>query len=245
MTLKDKLHLNRNNTTSTTSSDATSKGGKLRNLLHRSKSGSNINQGGVAQVQPGPAIPVQTTAQPIVQTTATQATTTATAITTTAQTAVLTQDLPAPYTQLVGSPQALPRVVIEEYVEYQPIIHRVVEAPQVQRVEQHTFERVASTGPSQVTQPAIIQETIRPRVIEEVQPIVHRQVSQPQIERVEQHITQRLVQPTTVTKEILDDGLPRQQQFVPAGGAPIQQNAGSTPLVGNNTNSQNATPPMY
>jgi len=242
MTLKDKLHLNRNNNNSTApnttntapNTDATSKGGKLRNLLHRSKSGSNINQG-AAQVQPGPVLPAQAVTQTTTQAAVTQTTTT----TTTAQTASLTQDLPASYDQLIGPPQMLPPVVVEEYVEYQPIIHRVIEAPQVQRIERHSFEVVPSSGPTQITQPTIIQETIRPRVTEEVQPIIHREVSQPQIERIEQHITERMIQPTTYTKEVVNDNLLRQQQFSPAGGAPLQQNTGS---AGTTTNSQQNGP---
>jgi len=246
MTLKDKLHLNRGNTANTTSttttttttnsslntgnSTSTSTGGKLRGLFRRNKSAPNISiqnsQGtqGIAATtysqQSGilnqGLVTNQTNLSRVNTTQATTATTTQ-STTTTAQTnqATATQES---YIQKVGELQNLAPVVVEEYVEYQPIIHRVIEMPQVQRFEKHTFESVPSSGPTTVTNRPIVQETLRPFVTEEIQPIVHRTISQPYIERVEQHITERIVQPTTMTKEVINDLAPGQQQFVSAGG---------------------------
>lgn len=76
----------------------------------------------------------------------------------------------------------------------------------------------------------------------EVQPIVHRTISQPVIERVEQHITERVVQPTTMTKEVIND-VPlaqQQQQFVAAGGPvlPMQQQGMKQCCVGTFSSSE-------
>ena len=54
----------------------------------------------------------------------------------------------------------------ERLVEVQPIIHREVEQPEVRVIEQHIYETVPSTGPSTITKPAIIQETVQPKIIE-------------------------------------------------------------------------------
>lgn len=119
----------------------------------------------------------------------------------------------------------------ERLVEVQPIIHREVEAPEVHVIEKHIYETVPSTGPSIINKPAIIEETVRPRIIEEVHPVVHREVPQPFIERVEQHITERIVQPTTMTKEVINDARP---QFVPAGGFVAAGGAPAPILAGSN-----------
>jgi len=118
----------------------------------------------------------------------------------------------------------------ERQVEIQPIIHREVDAPEVHVIEKHIYERVPSAGPSVINKPTIVQETINPRIIEEIQPVVHRQVPQAYVERVEQHITEHVVQPTVMTKEVINatqqgqfmQAGGQQQQFMPAGG-PLQQ----------------------
>jgi len=108
----------------------------------------------------------------------------------------------------------------ERIVEVQPIIHREVDAPEVHIIEQHRYEQVRSTGPNTRTNAAIIEETVRPRIIEEIQPVVHREVPAPFIEHIEQHVTEHIVQPTTMTKEILNDPTVRAPGF--AAGGPVQ-----------------------
>jgi len=93
----------------------------------------------------------------------------------------------------------------EKIVEVQPIVHRQVDAPQVHVVEKHMYETVPSTGPSVITKGAIVEETVKPRIIEEIQPVIHREVPAPFIERVEQHVTEHVVQPTTTTKQVVND----------------------------------------
>jgi len=109
----------------------------------------------------------------------------------------------------------------EKITEVQPVIHRDVEAPQVHVIEKHMYEQVRSTGPNFVTNQPIIEETVRPRIIEEIQPVVHREVPAPFVEHVEQHVTEHITQPTTMTKEILNDPTVRAPGF--AAGGPIQQ----------------------
>jgi hypothetical protein len=110
----------------------------------------------------------------------------------------------------------------EKIVEVQPVVHREIDAPQVHVIERHSYEQVRSTGPSTITAQPIVEETIRPRVIEEIQPVVHREVPAPFVERVEQHVTEHITQPTTMTKDIINDGL-RTQPMGIAAGAPIGQ----------------------
>lgn len=109
----------------------------------------------------------------------------------------------------------------EKITEVQPIIHRDVDAPQVHVIEKHMYEQVRSTGPNLVTNQPIIEETVRPRIIEEIQPVVHREVPAPFVEHVEQHVTEHITQPTTMTKEILNDPTIRTPGF--AAGGPVQQ----------------------
>jgi len=109
----------------------------------------------------------------------------------------------------------------EKITEVQPVIHRDVDAPQVHVIEKHMYEQVRSTGPNVVTNQPIIEETVRPRIIEEIQPVVHREVPAPFVEHVEQHVTEHITQPTTMTKEILNDPTIRTPGF--AAGGPVQQ----------------------
>jgi len=112
----------------------------------------------------------------------------------------------------------------EKIVEIQPVVHREIDQPQVHVVERHSYEAVPSTGPSVINRQPIVQETVRPRVIEEVQPVVHREVPAPFVERVEQHVTERVVQPTVVTKEVLNN-VPAATPGVAAGGLPPSSNS--------------------
>jgi len=108
----------------------------------------------------------------------------------------------------------------ERIVEVQPVVHREIDQPQVHLVERHSYESVASTAPAVINCTPIVEETIRPRVIEEVQPVVHRSVPAPFIEHVEQHTTERIVQPTVVTKEVLNNTQVTSVPAVAAGGIP-------------------------
>jgi len=117
--------------------------------------------------------------------------------------------------------------------EVQPVIHREIDAPEVHVIEQHLYERVPSVGgPSIVTKQAIVEETVRPRIIEEVQPVLHRNVPAPFIERVEQHTTEHITQPTMSTKQVINDTtahvLPATTAFVPAGGPLLQTTTTTT-----------------
>jgi len=109
----------------------------------------------------------------------------------------------------------------EKIVEVQPVVHREIDAPSVHIVERHSYEQIPSTNPGVITNQAIVQETVHPRVIEEIQPVVHRDVPAPFIERVEQHVTERVVQPTTMTKDVINDGTRQTGPAIAAGG-PIQ-----------------------
>lgn len=98
----------------------------------------------------------------------------------------------------------------EKITEVQPVIHREIDAPQVRVIEQHTYERERSMGPSLITKAAVVEEVVIPKIVEEIQPIIHREVPQTVIERQEQHTTERLVQPTTTTKQVVQDSVTRQ-----------------------------------
>jgi len=113
----------------------------------------------------------------------------------------------------------------EKIVEVQPVVHREIEAPQVHIIEKHSYESVASTGPSVITNQAIVQETIHPRVIEEVQPVIHRSVPAPFVEHIEQHVTEHFTQPTTMTKDVINEGA-RTGPAIAAGGPAGQQGFG-------------------
>jgi len=106
----------------------------------------------------------------------------------------------------------------EKIVEVQPVVHREIDAPSVHVVERHSYEQVQSNNPGVITNQAIVQETIHPRVIEEIQPVVHREVPAPFVERVEQHVTERVVQPTTMTKDVINDGTRQTGPAIAAGG---------------------------
>jgi len=108
----------------------------------------------------------------------------------------------------------------EKIVEVQPVVHREIEQPQIHVVERHSYETVPSTGPSVLNRQPIVQETVRPRVIEEVQPVIHREVPAPYIEHVEQHISEHVVQPTVVTKDVLNAGPTTAAPGIAAGGPP-------------------------
>ena len=54
----------------------------------------------------------------------------------------------------------------EKIVEVQPVVHREIDAPQVRVVEKHMYESVPSTGPALLTKPALIEETVKPTIIE-------------------------------------------------------------------------------
>jgi len=108
----------------------------------------------------------------------------------------------------------------ERIVEVQPVIHREVDVPEVHIIEQHKYEQVRSTGPTTHTNAPIIDETVRPRIIEEIQPVIHREVPAPFVEHVEQHMTEHIVQPTTMTKEVLTDPAIHPPGF--AAGGPVQ-----------------------
>jgi len=126
----------------------------------------------------------------------------------------------------------------EKIVEVQPVVHRQIDAPQVHVIEKHMYETVPSTGPNVITKGAIVEETVRPRIIEEIQPVVHREVPAPFLERVEQHVTEHIVQPTTTTKQVLNDTTVRPVGL--AAGGPMQQTTQTTttttsqPLTGMN-----------
>jgi len=115
----------------------------------------------------------------------------------------------------------------ERIVEVQPVVHREIEAPQVHVIEKHLYETVPSTGPNVITNRPIIEETVKPRIIEEIQPVVHREVPAPFFERVEQHVTEHITQPTTMTKEVINDATVR-PVGVAAGGIPLQQTTTTT-----------------
>jgi len=113
----------------------------------------------------------------------------------------------------------------EKIVEVQPVVHREIDQPQVHVVERHTYESVPSTAPAVINRTPIVEETVRPRVIEEIQPVIHRSVPAPFVERVEQHVTERVVQPTVVTKEVLNNPQVNVAPAVAAGGLPQSNNA--------------------
>jgi len=119
----------------------------------------------------------------------------------------------------------------EKIVEVQPIVHREIDAPQVHVIEKHMYEQVPSTGPNVITNRAIIEETVKPRIIEEIQPVVHREVPAPFVERVEQHVTEHVVQPTTTTKQVLNDATVRSVGMA-AGGPTTQQTTTTTTTTG-------------
>lgn len=114
----------------------------------------------------------------------------------------------------------------EKILEVQPVVHREIDAPQVHVIEKHSYEQVRSTGPGVITNKPIIEETLHPRVIEEIQPVVHREVPAPFVERVEQHVTEHLTQPTTMTKDIVNEGMRTQPIGIAAGGPMLQPNLG-------------------
>lgn len=65
------------------------------------------------------------------------------------------------------SPTVLDQTVRREtVVEVQPIIHRMVEEPEVHIIEKHIYEKVPSMGPKTVTKQAIVEETVKPQIIE-------------------------------------------------------------------------------
>lgn len=118
----------------------------------------------------------------------------------------------------------------EKITEVQPVIHREIDAPQVRVIEQHSYEKQRSMGPSLITKPAIVEEVIIPTIVEEIQPVIHREVPQTVIERQEQHTTEHLVKPTVSTKEVMRDttakmlpavGMERSLSAPLAGAAPI------------------------
>jgi len=119
----------------------------------------------------------------------------------------------------------------EKIVEVQPVVHREIDQPQVHVVERHSYESVPSTAPAVINRTPIVEETIRPRVIEEIQPVVHRSVPAPFVEHVEQHVTERVVQPTVVTKEVLNNPQVTPTPAVAAGGLPQSTNKGAAPAA--------------
>lgn len=127
---------------------------------------------------------------------------------------------PLPATPAVHSVTAAPIVeshtraaIIEQTArpeiiqEVQPIIHREIDTSEIRVIEQHSFEKVASTGPSTVTLAPVIQETLHPKIIEEIHPVLHRSVPQPFLERIEQHTTENITQPVVTTKEVVNTQL--------------------------------------
>jgi len=114
----------------------------------------------------------------------------------------------------------------------QPVIHREIDAPQVRMIEQHTYENVPSVGPSLVTMPTIVQEVVHPMITEEIQPIIHREVPQTVIERQEQHTTEHVVQPTTTTKQVLED---RSIKSLPAVPQQLVKPLPTTPILHSTT----------
>jgi len=106
----------------------------------------------------------------------------------------------------------------------QPVIHREISAPELHLIEKHSYEQVASTGPSLITKQAIIEESIRPTIREEIQPVIHREVPQVQVERVEQHTTEHVQQATVQTKQVTSESRTAQAQTLAlpqASTAPI------------------------
>jgi len=52
-----------------------------------------------------------------------------------------------------------------------------------------------------IVKPAIVKETIKRNIVEEIYPVVHREVIQPQIVRQTQNVFQRVVEPPTLMRE--------------------------------------------
>lgn len=138
------------------------------------------------------------------------------------QKGALSQTLPAVVETHVRPTIVQQTTRAEKIVEVQPVVHREISAPQVHVIEKHLYETVPSTGPNVITNRPIIEETVKPRIIEEIQPVVHREVPAPFVERVEQHVTERITQPTTMTKEVINDATVR-PVGIAAGGIPLQQ----------------------
>jgi len=65
----------------------------------------------------------------------------------------------------------------EKIVEVQPVVREIVQ-PQVHVIEKHLHETV----PSVITKPTIVEETVKPRIIEVVQRVIHREVPAPIVE---------------------------------------------------------------
>jgi len=102
-------------------------------------------------------------------------------------------------------------VIVEETVrrdkviEIQPIIHRVVEAPEVHHIEKHLYEKVLPSGPARIIKQAVVEETIQPRITEDITTVLHREVPAPFIVHEEQHTTEHMVKPTTHVKEVIEE----------------------------------------
>lgn len=114
--------------------------------------------------------------------------------------------------------------IVRERVEYQPIIIREIEVPEVHRVEQHIYESAPFQGDRVITNAPVVDAVVIPRVIEEIQPVIHREVAQAVVERVETHTTEHIVQPTITTKtvETINQGvLPQTQAFAAGGPTPL------------------------
>lgn len=89
--------------------------------------------GGINSTQSGILNPGLATTQTVTQTQAT-----------TSQTVVNQGAARESYIERVGEVQTLAPVLVSEFVEYQPIVHRVIEVPQIQRYEKHTFVRISN-----------------------------------------------------------------------------------------------------
>lgn len=112
----------------------------------------------------------------------------------------------APIVERHMNPTVVDQTVRKEtVVEIQPVIHRMVEEPEIHVVEKHIYEKVPAMGPTTITKQAIVEETVKPRIIEEIQPVLHRDVPAPFIKHVEEHITEHEVRPTIHTREVLEE----------------------------------------
>jgi len=130
---------------------------------------------------------------------------------------------------LIAQEVILPVVVenterVDRVTEVQPVVHRIIEQPQVHHVEQHTYETAPSASGTVQMQP-IIQETVIPRQVNEIQEVVHREVPVVQVNRVEEHITENAVLPTIYTKEVITGPT---RQYTPAGGSAYIAPTGAT-----------------
>jgi len=112
----------------------------------------------------------------------------------------------APIVETIVKPTIIEETIRrDKVVEIQPIVHRLVEAPEIHHIELNVYEKLPPTGPSRVVKQAVIEETIQPHITEEVRTVVHREVPAPYVVHEEQHLTEHLVRPTIHTAEVREE----------------------------------------